>query len=133
MKRMHASKGFSFFGYLLFIALIGVVLFLIVAMVRNISHSAQKEMIRTTAVVLAEGRMDAVQGQAFGALAAVARAPFDGELKRFSCETAVDHVRGPADLETPVAGPTPYKKVTVAVFYDNKPYARVTCVKTARE
>lgn len=127
------SGGFSFFGYLLFIALLGVVVFAIVTMVTGIARSAERELVRTTAVMLAEGKIDAAQGMPFAALGAEPRASFGGGLKRFSYTMDAVYVEGPADLVRPVARPTPYKKVTVVVYHDRKPYARLTCVRTARE
>jgi len=127
------SGGFSVFGYLLFVALLGIVVFIIVTMVRNIAHSAEDELVRTTAVMLAEGKMEAAQGTAFAALSSAPRAAFGGELKRFSHGMTAVYVQGPSDLVKPVAGPTPYKKITVGVYHDKKPYARLTCVRTARE
>ena len=130
---MKRSGGFSFFGYLLFVALLGAVVFVIVTMVRHVAHSAERELIRTTAVMLAEGKMEMVQALPFEELGASPRSNFGGRLRRFSSETTAVYVKGPADLRTPAAQPTLYKKVTVAVFHGRRPYARLTCVRTSRK
>lgn len=74
--------------------------------------------ISTTAILLANERMEITKAGAFVDIDDVPATSFGGNFATYSYQVEVDYVE-PGDLNTPVAGPTSYKRIVVTVTCTN--------------
>lgn len=70
--------------------------------------------ISTTAILLANERMEITKARAFADIDDVSATSFGGNFATYSYQVEVDYV-DPGDLNTPVVGPTSYKRIVVTV------------------
>jgi type II secretory pathway pseudopilin PulG len=114
MKRARGISGFSLVEVVLIIVIIGFG-FSGLSVVLSSTTVGNIELDQgITAVFLAREKMSEVKAQNFGDVTDVSTTSFGGGYSAYNYAVAVDYV-DPANLDTPVVGPTDYKRIVVTV------------------
>ena len=113
-RPLRRSGGFTFVEAILStvviaIAFIGLSLVLASTTLQNATLDYSQ-----VAIFLARDKMDETTAKDFSSIAAVATTPFGGSFSGYSYTVTVDYVNS-GDLDTPVPGPTDYKRIIVTV------------------
>ncbi|MCX5715689.1 MAG: prepilin-type N-terminal cleavage/methylation domain-containing protein [Candidatus Omnitrophica bacterium] len=111
---MQKNRGFTLIEVILSIIILGVILTPFSVLVSNVIRQNIYSQAQATAVSLAEGELERITNMRFAAVAAEASAAFAAPFGAYTHAAAVDYVNAGA-LNTPVAGPTDYKRVQVSV------------------
>ena len=114
MKRREGNRGFSLIEVVIIIMVIGVAFSGLSMVLSNTTTQNMNLDLATGAVFLAREKMSEVKAKNFADVANIAPTNFGGDFARYSFQVAVGYVN-PADLNTTVAGPTSYKRITVTI------------------
>lgn len=108
------SRGFSLIEAILAIVLLSAsFLGLVHVMSDTTTHNIDID-ISTTAVMLAREVMDQTKAKSFSNVSSVSATSFGGDFANYTYAISVGYVNS-GDLNTTVAGPTSYKRITVTV------------------
>ncbi len=114
MKRGGGNRGFSLIEVVIIIVIIGAAFSGLTVVLSNTTTQNMNLDLATEAVFLAREKMSEVKAKNFADVVDVAPTNFGGDFARYNFQVAVDYVN-PTDLNTPVAGPTSYKRIAVTV------------------
>jgi len=108
------KKGFTLIETVLVIIVLGIVLTPISILIVNVIGNNVRSQAWATAVALAEGEMERVTASRFSLVNDEASVSFSAPFNAYTKEIVVDYVAASA-LDTPVGGPTDYKRVQIKV------------------
>jgi len=115
LKRyLKVQKGFSLIESVLAIVIIGGALIGLSQMLTETTMDNIDIDISTVGVFLAHETMVETMAQDFGNINDVLTTPYTGNFANHSYQVAVDYVND-SNLDSPVGGPTDYKRVVVTV------------------
>lgn len=114
MRRGFNREGFSFIDAVLSMVLVSSSYLALGAVLTETSLKSVGVEVSATAVFLARGKMAQIKVKDFADIADETATPFTGDFSAYTSTVAVDYVET-ADLNTPVTGPTDYKRVEVVV------------------
>ncbi len=114
MKRISSRRGFSLIEAILATVLLAASFISISFLLSNTTLSNYDLDVSTTAVLLAQQRMEQTTAKSFEDIASVSQTNFSGNFANYNYEVLVDYV-DPANLDASVAGPTDYKRIRVIV------------------
>ena len=114
MRLKKAKSGFSIIEIIALVVVLAIVLTPFSILVVNVMQRNAQSQAMATAVSLAEAEMERVTGLRFSGVANAAATAFSAPFSAYSCEIVADYVNSGA-LNTPVVGPTDYKRVQVKV------------------
>ena len=113
-RTTHNANGFTLIETLLVIVVLAICLAPLCILVVNVVQKNSLSQAQATATGLAEAEMERVTSLRFSTVNDAAQAPFSNPFSSYSYEIAVDYVDA-NDLNTPVVGPTDYKRAQVKV------------------
>lgn len=113
MKRLRTA-GFSLIDAVLAIVLVASAFVALAGVLSETSLKNANVDISTAAILLARGKMAQVKAMDFASVADVSNTSFGGYFSNYSYAIDVEYV-DEADLTTPAAGATDYKRVEVVV------------------
>lgn len=113
-KVVSRRTGFTLIEVIIVILILGIALMPLGVLMVNALSKNTYPSAQITAAALAEGEMDRITNQKFSTVAAVGSTAFSAPFAAYSYSVAVDYVDAGA-LNTPVVGPTNYKRVAVTV------------------
>lgn len=114
MVHGRCSKGFSLIEAIISIVLLSAsFLGLVHVMSSTTTHNIDID-ISTTSVMLAREVMDQTKAKSFSNVSSVSSTSFGGDFANYTYAISVGYVNS-GDLNTTVAGPTSYKRITVTV------------------
>jgi prepilin-type N-terminal cleavage/methylation domain-containing protein len=108
------EKAFSLIEVVLVMLVIGISVTPLCLALVNIIHRNVFTQAHATAVALAEGEVERLTNARFSLVDDEAPVSCDAPFAHYSRETIVDYVDS-GDLNTPVVGPTNYKRVQIKV------------------
>jgi len=111
---MRRTRGFTLVEAVITIAIMGVVLAPFSVLVVNVMRQNAYSQVQATAVALGEGEIEALTAARFSLLTDVAATAFAAPFGNYTHEVVVDYVNS-NDLNTPVVGPTDYKRIKVII------------------
>jgi len=111
---MKNKKAFTLIEAVLVIAIMGITLAPFSVLVVNVMRQNAYSQVQATAVALAEGQMEILTATRFSLLSDAASTPFSAPFSNYTYQVEVDYVNSGA-LNTPVVGPTDFKRVQVIV------------------
>lgn len=111
---MIKKRGFTLVEIVISIVILAVVLTPFTVLVATIVRKNIYSQAQATAVALAEGEIERLTNMRFSAVDDEASAAFAAPFSAYTHTAAVDYVNA-GDLNTPVAGPTNYKRVQITV------------------
>jgi Tfp pilus assembly protein PilV len=109
-----AKNGFTLIEIIALVVVMAIVLTPFSILVVNVMQRNAQSQAMATAVSLAEGELERVMALRFSGIANEALAAFAAPFSAYSYQVIVDYVNSGA-LNTPVVGPTDYKRVQVRV------------------
>jgi len=107
-------KGFTLVETVMTMIILGIVLTPFSVLTTNVIARNVRSQASATAVALAESEMERVTSLRFSLVNDEALSSFSAPFNGFTKEIAVDYVN-PNALDTPVAGPTDYKRIQIKV------------------
>lgn len=116
MKRRRTSAGFSIIDAVLAIVLVATAYIALGVVLSGTSFQSVKCETGTTAIMLARDVMAQTRAKDFASISSVGMTYFSSPFSGYRYTVTIAYVDA-ADLDTPVAGPTNYKKIDVAVSY----------------
>jgi prepilin-type N-terminal cleavage/methylation domain-containing protein len=111
---MLRKNGFTLIEVVIVILVLGICLAPFAVLVRNVMIKNTYSQAHATAVALAEGEMERVTNARFSAVADQAATAFSAPFAAYTSQIIADYVNANA-LNTPVGGPTDYKRVQIVV------------------
>jgi len=114
MIRATRQSGFSLIEVILIILIIGASFSGLSVVLSNTTVGNMDLDIATQAVFLARGKMAETKAKSFANVASVGSTNYGGDFSRYNYQVDVDYVED-TDLDTPVVGPTEYKRIIVTV------------------
>jgi len=108
------KKGFTLVETLMTMVIMGIVLAPFSVLTVNVMVRNVRSQATATAVALAEAETERVTSLRFSLVNDEASASFTAPFNGFTKEIVVDYVN-PDALDTPVVGPTDYKRIRVRV------------------
>jgi len=109
------KKGFTLIESLLVIVILGIALPPFTVLVMNVLQQNIHSQAQATAVDLAESELERASGTRFSLVTnEVSSTAFSAPFSAYTHQWVVDYVNANA-LDTPVPGPTDYKRVKVQV------------------
>lgn len=114
MRRLRKAKGFTLIEAVLAVVLVASAFLSLSYLISNTTLFNINLDMSTTAIMLARGQMAEAMAKPYANVQEVAQTNFGGDFSAYRYQIAVDYVN-PGDLNTPVAGPTDYKRVVVTV------------------
>ena len=114
MEAIMKKRGFTLIEVILSVVILAVVLTPFSLLVANVIRQNIYSQAQATAVSLAEGELDRITNMRFSAVDDEASVAFSAPFLAYTRAAAVDYVNADA-LDTPVAGPTNYKRAQVSV------------------
>lgn len=111
---MNRKSGFTIIETILVIIILGITLTPFAILTATVMQKNVYSQAQATAVSLAEGELERVTGTRFSLLVNEAQAAFSAPFANYTHQVVVDYVNSSA-LNTPVAGPTDYKRVEIRV------------------
>lgn len=118
--RRHGKNGFSMVEAILGVVIISSCFISLMNVMSDTTIANIKVDFLTTSVLLARGKMSEVMARDFDSITNVADQSFGGDFSSYNYSVTASYVNS-SDLNTAVAGPTDYKKVTVAVSLAGRP------------
>lgn len=112
--RVRNKNGFSLVETILAVVLLAMSFLSICYLLSNTTLSNAEIDISTSAVLLAQQKMEEISAKDFDDIASIVQTNFPGNFSRYSSEVTVDYVNS-TNLDTSVAGPTDYKRIRVVV------------------
>lgn len=114
MKFLFTRRGFSLIEAVLAIVILSASFLGISYLLSNTTvHNIDLD-ISNTAILLARDTMVETKAKKFDYISDISTTSFGGDFGDYSYQVEVDYVDA-SDLDTPVAGPTVYKRLTVTV------------------
>jgi Tfp pilus assembly protein PilV len=114
MKLRRNRKGFTLIEAVLAVVLVATAFLSLSYLISNTTLFNINLDMSTTAIMLARGQMAETMAKPYANVQEVAQTSFSGDFAFYRYQIAVDYVN-PGDLDTPVTGPTEYKRVVVTV------------------
>lgn len=114
MEVLMKKRGFTLIEVILSVVILAIALTPFSLLVANVIKQNIYSQAQTTAVSLAEGEFERITNMRFSAVADEASVAFVAPFTAYTHAAAVDYVDADA-LDTPVVGPTNYKRVQVIV------------------
>jgi prepilin-type N-terminal cleavage/methylation domain-containing protein len=108
------DRGFSLVEVILAMVLIAAAFVSISLLLSTTTLHNVNLDVTTRTVLLARQKMDEVTAKDFADVVPVGQTNFSGNFGNYSFQVGVEYVE-PADLDTPVVGPTDYKRIRVIV------------------
>lgn len=115
MRGLNRKRGFTIIETVLVILVLGISLTPLCILLVNVVQKNVLSGAQTTAVSLAEAEMERISSLRFSTVDDIAQTTFPTPFTNYSYQVIVDYVDG-NDLNTPVAGPTDYKRVQVKII-----------------
>lgn len=117
----HRKKnGFSIVEAILGVVIISSCFLSLVNVMSDTTLANIKIDFLTTSVLLARGKMSEVMAKDFDAITSIGGQNFGGDFSSYDYSITANYVNS-SDLDAAVAGPTDFKKVTVAVSLAGRP------------
>ena len=111
---MNRKSGFTIIETIIVIMVLGITLTPFAILVATVMQKNVYSQAQATAVSLAEGELERITGTRFSLLANEAQAAFSAPFMNYTHEVVVEYVN-PLALNTPVVGPTDYKRVEIRI------------------
>lgn len=114
MKLRNNREGFTIIEAVLAIVLVASAFISLSYLISNTTLFNINLDMSTTSIMLAREKMAETMAKDFDDITEVAQTDFGGDFSSYRYQIAVDYVN-PGDLDTPVVGPTNYKRVVVTI------------------
>jgi len=114
-KILRSSKGFSLVEVIIVIIVLGVCLTPFSILLVNVMQQNVRSQQWATEVALAESKLEQACSMRFSEIIEEPVTGFEAPFSMFGYQLNVSYVDA-SNLDVPVAGPTDYKRVEVAVF-----------------
>jgi len=111
---MMKERAFTLIETIITMVILSIVLIPFSVLTTNVIAKNVRSQASVTAVALAEGEMERITALRFSAVVDQAPSSFDAPFTVYTKEITVDYVNANA-LDTPVTGPTDYKRVQIRV------------------
>lgn len=117
MKAMRPKAGFTLIEVILTMVILSISLTSLSILVINVVRQNVLSQAQATSASLAEKETERLTNMRFSSVTTQAQTGFPAPFSAYSYEVIVDYVNA-GDLNTPVAGPTDYKRARIIVTND---------------
>ncbi len=115
---MKKNRGMTLLEIIIVLAVLSVAIPAVLAAFARIVATGADASSVTVAANLSEFKMEEmIRGKRFADIVSVTETGFSGQFSSYNYEIDVDYVN-PSDLDTPVTGPTDFKRVRTVVTRD---------------
>jgi len=116
---MRNKRGLTLLEIIIIIAIIGLAVpAILTAFARLVATGADAKTVQIATNLASQEMEQMIKGKKFVNIVSAGQTDYTGDFSQYNYQIIVEYVN-PSDLNTPVAGPTDFKRVKVVVTKDN--------------